>query len=110
MKETNLIEDLSTLTTIPQEALNKLITKAIWCICDTIQESKLQNSTTTKINIGLGNLIIIDEDEQIKYKFIPNTELEDGVRDTLIEGKNPLSLTLEKTLVSKILKTYKDII
>lgn len=106
----NLIEDISKLTTIPVNVLEKLNTKAIWCICDSFQESVLNNEDITTINIGIGTLIISETDETIKYKFIPNQTLEDAVIQTSLNKKSPLELTLEKTLANKVVKTYKDIL
>lgn len=106
----SIIQDISKLTTIPEKALNKLVTKAIWCICDNIENDQLSNINCSNIDIGLGNLVISDSDDEIKYKFIPSEKLDSAVKETLVNHKNPLTLILEKTLVNMITKTYKDII
>lgn len=110
MLEYDSLEDLSLLTTIPKDTIINLFKKLNLCICDEIQDSSLGNEEISKINIGIGYLFISNSEDQIKYKFIPSKELEDSVKETLMEGKNPLQRTLEKNLVSKILNTYKDII
>ncbi len=106
----NIIEDISKLTTIPQNALDKLVNKAMWCIGDSFQEGILLGKEITEVNIGIGTLLISNLSEEIKYKFIPNEQLEQALISIALDKKNPLELTLEKKLTSKILNTYKDII
>lgn len=107
---TDIIEDLSKITTISTNNLNKLIDKSMWCICDYIEELITSKNNVLEINIGIGTLIISILDNQIKYKFIPNAKLENSIRETIINEYNPLKLTIEKTLVNKITNTYKDLI
>jgi hypothetical protein len=108
--ETNLIENLSVLTTIPKDALDKLQEKAVWCICDSVEDAVLAGEVVFSIDVGIGQLIITDEDNTIKYKFVPSRDLEDSVRDTILNRKNPLKYHLEKSLVGKIMNTYKTIV
>ena len=110
MKEYNLIEDLSVLTSIPRDALDKLSKKCVWVICDDLEDCELENDNLVSINIGIGNLLISNGDETIKYKFIPSKELEKGIRETVVDHKNPLKFVLEKTLADRITNTYKTII
>ncbi len=105
----DLINDISKLTTIREDDLNKLVNKAIWCICNAINESELNHDNITEINIGIGKLIITSEDDMIKYNFIPSKKLEKYLIKTITENKNPLKLMLEKTLCSRITNAYKDI-
>ena len=107
---TDLLHDISTITTIPKEALAKLVQKAEWCICNIVDENRLANNLISQIDLGFGSLLIKDGDDDIEYKFIPSTQLEEGIRSTLVDKKNPLKLKLEETLVDKILNTYKTII
>lgn len=106
----DVIEDVSKITTIPKKELNKLIDKAIWVICDCLEQSKMKNQNITDLDIGLGILTIYNSDDDILYRFTPNAELEQSILSTLVEGKNPLELTLETKLVNKILNTYKNIV
>ena len=106
----DIIEDVSKITTISHDVLNKLIDKGVWCICNSVYESKLTDSPLTELDIGIGTLYISNESDSIKYKFIPSSALETAVRDTIIENKNVLQLTLEKTLANKVIRTYKTIL
>lgn len=63
-----------------------------------------------EINIGVGTLLISDDQDIVKYKFIPSESLEESINETLRTGKSPLELKLEKSLLNKIIKTYKDIV
>ena len=103
-------EDLSTLTTIPKNTLQKLNQKVEWIICNSIYEDILKNEKLTKIDLGIGLLLIENQEEEIKYKFIPSQRLEQSIREVYIDKKNPLQLELEKTLANRIINTYKDFI
>lgn len=107
---TNIIEDVSKLTSISKDALNKLQEKSIWCICNAVYENQLINSILTEIDLGIGKLYISNEEEGVKYKFIPSSYLENMVNKTLDDNKNPLQLIVEKKLANRIVNTYKTII
>lgn len=106
----NMIEDISKLTTIQKEYLDSLVAKSEWCICSYIENTILNKESITKIDIGIGSLSILVEDNTIKYKFIPSKELENAIRTTVIDDKNPLKFKLEKTLVDKITNIYKELL
>lgn len=105
----NLIKDVSTLTTIPEKSLNKLMDKTYWCISNEVVESLKQDSNVIEIDIGIGELYIKVVDDTIQYKFIPSAKLNDTVKNTVINKRNVLEDTLEKTLINKIVDTYKDL-
>lgn len=106
----DIIDNVSKLTTIPKDYLDKLIQKVIWCICDAIYESILNKQDVTEMDIGIGTLYILNNDKGIKFKYIPNKQVEEAVKDTIVDQENPVQLILEKRLVSKIVNTYKDIL
>ena len=106
----NIIEDISTITTIPKDALNKLTDKQVWCICEAVREGILKNESPIEMDIGIGTLLISDEEENVKYKFIPSPILEEAINQTILTKKSPLELKLEKNLINKILNTYKNIL
>lgn len=104
----NLNEDLSALTTIPTSALNKLTDKAAICICNCVEESVLKEEKLTEINIGIGTLQLLLEGNDLKYRFIPSKNLEAELKATIVDKKNPLTVSVEEALVRKILVTYKN--
>lgn len=106
----NILEDVSKLTTIPEEALKKLNSKYSLAISYALDECLKSNSMPAELNIGLGKLIIEDAEDEVLYKFIPSDEFEECVLSVVRDGKNPLRKALEQKFVSQILNTYKDIL
>lgn len=103
----NLIDDLSVLTSIPADKLQKLVDKSEYLIVDALAEGSSNN--VVDIDIGIGNLQLIDS-KVLEYRFIPSKSLEKSINKYLETGYNPLQDTLEKTLVTRIINVYKDII
>lgn len=106
----NIITNLSTLTTIPKETLNKLYDNMSWCICDSVYQNILRYENLTEMDIGIGTLYILRDGDDVKYKFKPSVKLETAIKDTIINKNNPLQIKLETSLINKINHTYKDII
>ena len=108
----SLIDDLSTLTTISKNALEKLFSeRSTWCICNDLQEALLAKDLPVEIDIGIGTLMLgFDADDTLKYKFIPSGILERSIQKLIVEGENPLIRNAEQTLATRIVKTYKDFI
>lgn len=106
----SLIEDLATITTIPVASLQKLTTKAQYCICNDMVENKLKNENLTEINIGIGTLQINVADNKMQYRFIPNDKFEKALKESWIDGKCTLKDELDRSLIFKILNTYKTIL
>lgn len=107
---TNIIKDVSLLSTIPEKSLNKLIQqKFVYCICEAIQEDILEGKNMSKLDIGLGILYIGYEDNEIKYKFEPSTQLLKSVNSTVLHKENILEDVLNNALAKKFIDVYKDI-
>lgn len=70
----------------------------------------LKEEKIIELNIGIGTLYIANDDEAIKYKFIPSESLEQSVKETVDSYINPLKDVLETNLVNRIMQTYKTII
>ena len=104
----NLSEDLSNLTTIPTSALSKLSDKSVFCICNDVEESILKEENVADIDLGIGTLQILVDGNDLKYRFIPSKTLDINVKNTVINKKNPLTATVEESLVKRILNTYKN--
>lgn len=110
----NLIEDVSTLTTIPTKTLNQLLDKFIYCIVDAVNESDIQDKDVTEIDLYFGNLIIqhtmVEGKHQLKYKFTPASKLNKQFVELFEKKLNSLDVALEKSLANKITYTYKDML
>ena len=105
----NLLEDLSATSNIPLNLLQKLNQQSIWNICHSVEETVLSGNNIIDINIGIGILYIGIIDDNIKYKFIPNTKLEDNLKSTILNNKCPLEAKLEESFSDKMIRAYKDL-
>ena len=106
----NMIENLSTLTTIPEKYLTKLFDKIYYVMSDAVVETALLDKEITEIDIGIGTLLISANKSEIKYKFVPNKKLEQTIKSAVINKRNILANTLESNIVDKITDTYKTFI
>lgn len=110
MKQYSLLDDLSTLTTIPYTSLEKLVDKSVYCICNDVVETILGDEKVITIKIGIGTLKMEITDSTVIYRFEPSKDLESNINKTIQDKKSPLVDVAEKTLVKKIVNTYKDFI
>ena len=108
--EYKAINDLSTITTIPVSNLTELADKINCIICDCVEDQNNLGNKETVVDIGIGYITIYIADNEVIYKFVPCKKLEQGVKDTILEGKNPLTLLAENTLSKKLLTIYKQFI
>ena len=104
----SIVNNLSTITTIPVNSLQKLKEKEIFLICNAMEEAMLQNESFVELNIWIGVLSRAIENNSIKYKFVPSTKLEKNLVSTIKDKHNPLTVAFEESLADKIMKTYKD--
>lgn len=105
-----LIEDISALTTISQNALSNLMTKVQFCICHCVYEGIIEGKNPVDIDIGVGTLYIKFEEDEIKYKFIPSKKLEESVSCTVMNKVSPLVDEVDATLKNRIENTYKNLL
>lgn len=105
----NIIDDLSTLTTIQKAPLDRLADLSSKIIAHNLYEDLSNKETTSETNIAIGSLLIKVEDNEIMYKFVPSSKFENLIRNTVIDNKSPLTGTIEKSIFEKIEKAYKDL-
>ena len=105
-----LNKQLSILTSIDENVFNNLLSKAEWCICDSVEQSCLDNKQKTSIDIGIGTLLIKHNSDKIEYKFIPSEEFEKDISDCVINNKNGLTKKKEKSLINRLTNVYKDLL
>ena len=107
--KSDLLDDISSLTTIQKISLDRLAIQANKCICHDIQEAIVDKSSGVCINIGIGNLFIDMRSDEIKYRFEPSSKLENCIVDTVLTGKSPIIDDIEKSLINKVNTVYKEL-
>lgn len=106
----NVIEDISRLTSVSQNTLDKMVQKGVYSICDSVENTMMSmEDNVTVLDIGIGTLSIMVENEEIQYKFIPSKKLESCLISTCINGKSPLVDIIDKSIKAKINIAYKDL-
>ena len=105
----NLIQDLSTLTTIATYNLDKLVSKSVSIISHDVAESLREGAEVTSIDIGLGVLHIQHIAGVIKYKFIPSKMLDNTICSTYKGNESSLIMEVDKVLGERINNIYKDL-
>lgn len=109
---TNIVNDVAILTSIPDKTLAKFFRKMVFCICEAVQETLLDESNIkdiTELDIGIGKLYIKHVGTEVKYRFEPSEYLEKALEQTLVEKKNVLENFLDDTLNKKFVDLYKEI-
>ena len=110
MKDFDLISDISLLTSVPYKTMQNLCDKGAECICHSVLENMKESNIETIIDISIGQIIILIDDDEIHYKFRPSNQLESMLIDTINDGNDPLVKDVEQSLVSRIINTYKDLV
>jgi MoaA/NifB/PqqE/SkfB family radical SAM enzyme len=103
----NVVNDLSTLTRVPNKVLAELTHKINLCIGNIISEAKESGDQTVIINIGIGTLSIDLIDMQCK--FVPSKELRTTIKSSLASKKDPLELELEKAFADKLISICEEV-
>lgn len=106
----NAIEDVSKLTSINKENLDKLVKLEIYSIIETVTEDKLVGKDVSEIDIGLGSLYVRTSGGMLTFKFIPSETLLSETVKAIKNGKNTFEVDIEDTLVSRVTKLYKEIL
>lgn len=103
----NVVNDLSTLTRVPNKVLAELTHKINLCIGNIISEAKESGDQIVIINIGIGTLSIDLIDMQCK--FVPSKELRTTIKSSLTSKKDPLELELEKAFADKLISICEEV-
>ena len=110
MMKKKLSTDLSKLSNIPEEYIDKVLKTCAPIIGNAVYESLLSSEEITDIDVGFGNIIIKADSKELKLKFVPSKDLEMALK-TINSGKEPeLKAKLEKALVAKLIDMYKEIL
>lgn len=106
---TNIIEDLSLLTSIDTYNLNKLRDTIISVISHSVVEGIKNKDKIIEIDTGIGILRILNETDVIKYKFIPSNKLEKIIKKSY-EGKSDLIKRADENVGRRILNAYEELL
>jgi hypothetical protein len=105
----NIINDISTLTRVPNKALMEFVHKANLCIGSIIADTKAAGEQAVVINIGIGTLSIDLIDMQCK--FVPSKELKTTIKTCVTTGPvDPLELALEQAIIDKLVNFCNEVI
>jgi hypothetical protein len=105
----DIIKDTSTLTTVQDKIILKILDKMIYAINEAVVEARISGQEVVEMDIGLGILKIRLNDDSIQYKFTPGQKLENSVKNTFIYKQNLLEDALDASLVNKLTNIYKEL-
>ena len=107
----NVVEDISKLTTLSVSSVKNIINIVKMCISHEVLEAKLHGEDICTVSLGdLGKLIIRISEEELAYKFIPSASLERELIETLNTKESSLERALEDALMKKVISVYKDLL
>lgn len=104
----NVINDLSTLTKVPNKILDALTEKLNLCIGSAIHDAIIAEEPAVIINIGIGSLCVSLSDMQCK--FVPGKDLKQTIKRCMTEEIDPLEFELEKALAEKLVNICSEVI
>ena len=105
----NILNDVSVLTSIPEKTLIKLNEKVLYSICETIKEDVIAGKEISELDFGLFKIYIKPSEGEIKYKIIPSQSTSKYIENTVNNKLNLLENNLNDVLARKLLQVYKDI-
>lgn len=107
MKNYDIINNTSLISTISKDEI-----RSINRIMSLIIGSILSEQTTEQAiscDIGIGKIIIMWDEEDVKFDFIPSAEFSEMILQGL--DKQPVLIdSLQKALTNKIIGAYKDLL
>lgn len=106
----NLNNELSILTQVPVNILDKLSNTSKKCILHNIHQCCLEGNDCLEVDIVYGKILFYIDDENIVYRFIPSKDFEKSIINTIESQEDPLILDIEQSLKKKILNVYKELI
>ena len=106
----NVIQDLSALTKTKQQTFDYLIDLATSDISQCVIESWKSGNRNCVIDIGIGTLSVLFEDDEMHFKFIPSEELEIKITSAVLTGESSLQNDIENKIDNRMIKLYKELI
>ena len=106
----NLSSDLSTLSTMQENDIQKLVYLSKLIISHNIYEDIILHNDISEIDIGIGKLLIKLNSDEVEYKFIPHKDMEKIIITTITKDKDYLESAIENKIYTKIKSAYKDLL
>lgn len=106
--QSNIINDIGTLTKIPNKVLTELVHKTNLCIGSIIADAKIAGDQVVIINLGIGTLSI--DLLEMQCKFVPSRELKNTIKNCITSPVDPLELVLEKALTEKLIQLCNEVL
>ena len=102
-------EKISKLTSVPAYEFNNLFTLMSEVYCDEILNGIERGDDSVCVDIGIGRLSFLIEDDTISYKFIPSECFEGMIVNSVRNRKSPLIAHINKGITEKIMEAYKNL-
>ena len=106
----NVTDNISRLTSIPLRYIEKIFSLEQDYICYAIQQAFCEKQNNVDIDIGIGTLSILVENENVYYKFLPSQSLENDIQHTVSINEAPMIKKLEENIKDKVLNAYKELL
>ena len=103
------LEKLSVLTTIPLTTFEKLEDVIESIHSDTIVTQIVEGKDFYKLDIIEGSIYVKLEDDNVKYKFVPNEKFNEIIKSSILSKHSKLVDTSLDRLKRSLVNTYKDI-
>lgn len=104
----HIIDNLGTLTKVPNRILTELVNLTNLCIASAISDAKLQEQTTLSLNIGIGTLGV--DLINMECKFVPSKDLKLAIKTALDGAEDPLAVEIEQAMVDKLIAICEEVI
>ena len=108
MSQQNILNDIGTVTKIPNRILVDLTNLAIACISSEIADAKAAQQEALSINIGIGTLGI--NLQTMECKFVPGKELKYSIKESLEGNRDLLSDKIEQASIAKLINICEEVI
>lgn len=109
-KVDNALTGVSTLTSVNEKTLNKLVDVLIYCITDAVSDSVIENEKLTVVDIGIGQIKVLQDEDKVKFAFVPCAKLRESIIKSIFNRENVLEEVVENTLKNKLINTYKELV
>lgn len=107
--EKRLIEGLSKISNLDIDMWAKIFDNISALIEEYVYESRINLDSKTDIDLEFATLSLVNEDNKLKINFIPKAEMIKDLKGIEQGNKSKLKVKLEKSVLTNILETFKEI-